>query len=260
MIATADPNRHLYYNADMNWIIVPPNQKRIPVKIVAYPGESDKGPFPVPDNTPIEGWPIGGGSLAKHQRGSGGDRHMILLDPTAERFHEFFVARRTDAGWQAAQVSTFDITTNKLRPEGWTSADAAGLPILPAVIRFDELEKGMVEHAMRVTIRRTERAYVYPARHYASRDTNPLLLRMGERLRLRADFDIKGFSPHAQAVLKGLKKHGMLVADNGVNWCLSVAPDRRIKGLDELTKVKGRDFEVVIPIGPNEGPRARKSP
>ena len=111
---------------------------------------------------------------------------------------------------------------------------------------------------MRFTVRRTQRAYVYPATHYASRLTDPTLPRMGERFRLRADFDVSGFSPHAQAVLKGLKKYGMFMADNGGDWRLSVAPDKRIKGLEELRKVKGKDFEVVVPTGPNEGPRAKK--
>ncbi len=255
LIARADPNRHLYFNADMGFMIVPPHQPRVPVKIVAYPDESDPGPFPIPDNAPIEGWPIHGGDLSKYQRAKGGDRHMIVLDPTRGLVHEFFVAQRTDDGWQAAQASTFDLRSNKLRPDGWTSSDAAGLPILPAVVRYDELQRGMVDHAMRVTVRKTRRAYVYPATHFASRDNDPDLMRMGERLRLRADFDISGFSPHAQAVLKGLKKHGMIVADNGVNWCLSVTPDTRIKGLDDLTRVKGRDFEVIVTTGANEGPR-----
>ena len=260
MIATAQPNRHLYFNSDMGFVIVPPNQPRVDVKVVAYPDESDPGPFPIPDNAPIEGWPLTGGLLATYQRAVGGDRHLIVLEPGRGRLYEFFNARRTDSGWQAAQASTFDVTTNALRPQGWTSADAAGLPILPAVIRYDELQRGMVEHAMRVTVRRTRRAYIYPATHFASRDSNPQLLRMGERLRLRRDFDESGFPSHARAVLKGLKKYGMLVADNGVNWCLSVAPDRRIRGLESLKRVKGRDFEVIIPTGPESGPRgARQS-
>ena len=129
--------------------------------------------------------------------------------------------------------------------------------MFPAVIRYDELERGMVEHAMRFTVRRTRRAYVYPATHYASKLTDPNLPRMGERFRLRQDYDVSKFSPHAQAILKGLQKYGMYVADNGGDWRLSIAPDRRIKGLDDLRKLKGSDFEVVQPTGPNEGPRAR---
>ena len=160
--------------------------------------------------------------------------------------YEFYQARKTDAGWQAAQASTFDMKTNRLRPDGWTSTDAAGLPIFPAVVRYDELKRGMVEHAMRVTVVRTRRAYVAPATHFASSQTNPNLPRMGERIRLRQDFDISSFSPPVQAILKGLKKYGMFVADNGQDWAISVAPDERIPVLhEELRRIKGSDFEVV---------------
>ena len=135
-----------------------------------------------------------------------------------------------------------------MRPEEWTSSDAAGLPVFPAVVRYDELQRGLVEHAMRVTVVKTRRAYVYPARHFASRLTDENLPRMGERLRLRKDFDVSGFSPEVQAILKGLKKYGMFVADNGIDWAISVAPDSRIKNLhEELRKIKGSDFEVVEP-------------
>ncbi|UCG58900.1 MAG: hypothetical protein JSU70_05175, partial [Phycisphaerales bacterium] len=137
---------------------------------------------------------------------------------------------------------------NKLRPAGWTSADAAGLPIFPAVVRCDELKRGIVEHAMRVTVRKTRRAYVAPATHFASPHENKDYPRMGERLRLRQDYDISGFSPPVQAILKGLKKYGMFVADNGIEWAISVAPDPRIPNLhEELRRVKGSAFEVVVP-------------
>jgi hypothetical protein len=169
--------------------------------------------------------------------------------------YEFWQGRKTGDGWQASCAATFDLKTNALRPAGWTSADAAGLPIFPAVIRFDECERGQVRHAMRFTVQRTRRAHVYPATHYASRLTDAVLPRMGERFRLRPDFNVSGFSPHVQAILKGLKIYGMFVADNGGDWRLSVAPDSRIKGLDELRKLKGSDFEVVVTTGPNEGPR-----
>lgn len=256
VIANMEPNRHLYFNADMGFIIVPPNQKKVEVKIVDYPGESDKGPYPVPDETPIEGWPLNGPKeLAKIQRDGDGDRHAIIVDPVNFKLYEFFVMRRTDGGWTAAQASIFDLSTNKLRPDGWTSSDAAGLPIFPSIVRFDEVERGMVEHAMRFTARKTRRAYIYPATHFASRSNDDSLPRMGERFRLRADFDISTFPPHAQAVLKGLKKYGMILADNGVNWAISVAPDSRIKGLESLNRVKGRDFEMIVTTGPSEGPR-----
>jgi hypothetical protein len=273
-------NQPLGFNLDMNFVIVPANQPRVPVRVLLYPEESDPGPFPIPDNAPIENWPLRhnedaralpkpGTTLAQFQREGSGDRHVIVIDPSNGRLHEFWQARRTDEGWQASQASTFDLTSNVLRPERWTSADAAGLPIFPAVVRYDEVARGLVRHAMRVTVRRTRRAYIYPARHFAvgtglgtrsTRDpspSDPALPRMGERLRLRRDFNVSGFPPHAQAILRGLQTYGMLVADNGANWLLSIAPDRRIQGLDSLSRVKGSDFEVVIPTGPDEGPRKR---
>lgn len=257
IIASIGSGKFLWYNLDMGFVLVPPDQKRVPIRITAYPDESDKGPLPIPDNAPIEGWPIHGGPLGELQRHGKGDRHVLVVDPTNRMLYELFAARRAAVGWEAAQVSVFDLKTNRLRPDGWTSADAAGLPIFPAVARYDECERGLVEHPLRVTVRRTRRAYVYPAAHYASRHRNPNYPRMGERLRLRADFDITGFHPHVQAILKGLKKYGMFVADNGLDWRISIAPDRRIQGLDQLKRVKGRDFEVILPTGPHEGPRAR---
>jgi hypothetical protein len=248
------------YNPDMGFIIIPPDQKRVDVKIVSYPGESDKGPFPVPANIPIEGWPV------YYQRGDpklktltlddvqrdklneNGDRHAVVLDPTSRMLYEFYQLKKVGAGWQAAQSSIFDLKSNKLRPDGWTSTDAAGLPLFPVVVRYDELKRGMVEHAMRVTFVKTRRAYVHPATHYASKLTDADLPRMGERFRLRKDFDIKGFSPEVQAILKGLQKYGMMNADNGIDWAISVTPDPRIPNMhEELRKVKGGDFEVVTP-------------
>jgi hypothetical protein len=251
-------------NTDMGFILVPPDQARVDVKVVEYPDESDPGPFPIPDNIPIEGWP------AWHQRESStpptletvqrrpakyeGDRHAIVVDPVHMRLYEFFTFGRTETGWAAGQASIFDLKTGKTRPEGWTSADAAGLPIFPTVVRFDDLERGIVNHAMRVTVRKSRRAFVHPATHFASRLNDENLPRMGERLRLRADFDVSKFSPPVQAILKGLKKYGMLVADNGIEWAISITPDPRIPELHaELRKVKGSDFEVVV--APAEGRR-----
>jgi len=207
----------------------------------------------VPDNLPIEGWPVAypGQALADVQadvHNRGGDRHGIVVDPVNRMLYEFFALKRTATGWQAAQASLFDLKTNKLRPAGWTSADAAGLPIFPAVVRYDELKRGEINHALRVTVRRTRRAYVAPATHYASRLTDENLPRMGERLRLRQDFDVTQFSPAVRTILTALQRYGMLVADNGIEWAISVAPDERIPVLhEELRRVKGRDFEVVIP-------------
>ena len=258
MIAGIGADKRLAYNLDMSFIIIPANQQKVALKIVHFARESDKGPFPIPDNAPLEDWPVNGKELRSYQREKAeGDRHLILVDPHNQRLHEFWQARLTDAGWEASCAATFDLSSNKLRPDGWTSSDAAGLPIFPAVIRFDECERGLVEHAMRFTVKRSRRAYVYPATHFASRSTDPNLPRMGERFRLRADFDVSKFSPHVRAILRGLKKYGMFVADNGGDWRLSVAPDARIKGLDELRKLRGSDFEVIVTTSPNEGPRKK---
>jgi hypothetical protein len=256
LVDTIGADKHLGYNLDMNFVIVPPDQARVSVKLLEYPDQSDPGPYPVPDNAPIENWPLQhnedtkavarpGQSLEDIQRNGTGDRHLIVVDPVNGKLFEFWQARRTDEGWQASNEATFDLKTGALRPERWTSSDAAGLPIFPATVRFDECERGMVSHAMRFTVRRTRRAYVLPATHWASSSRDKSHPRMGERFRLRRDFDVSGFPPHAQAILKGLKKYGMFVADNGGDWLMSIAPDRRLKGLETLSRVKGSDLEVV---------------
>jgi hypothetical protein len=251
IIASIGPRKPLRYNPDMGFVLVPPDQKKVAVKLVSYPDESDKGPYPVPDNTPIEGWPVHykGLTLDQAQRKKEeGDRHAIVVDPVNRMLYEFYQMRKTDGGWVAAQASIFDLKSNKLRPDGWTSSDAAGLPVYPSVVRYDELQRGVVEHALRVTVVRTRRAYVYPATHYASRLTDESLPRMGERIRLRRDYDTSGFSREVQTILKALKRYGMFVADNGIDWAISVAPDPRIKNLhQELRRVSGSDFEVVTP-------------
>jgi hypothetical protein len=255
IVGTIGPEKPFRYNADMGFVLVPPTQPKVDVKIVGYPGESDKGPFPVPDNVPIEGWPVGYKdkkvTLDDVQRNvlkEEGDRHALVVDPTNRMLYEFYQLRKAAGGWEATQSSVFDLKSNKLRPDGWTSSDAAGLPVFPAVVRYDELKRGAVEHALRVTARKTRRAYVYPATHFASRLEDETLPRMGERLRLRKDFDVSGFSPEVRAILVALKRYGMFVADNGIEWAVSVAPDPRIPVMnDEFRKVKGSDFEVVAP-------------
>jgi hypothetical protein len=258
IIASIGEQKPMRYNPDMGFVLVPPEQPRVEVKVAEYAGESDKGPFPVPDNTPIEGWPSnyqhGSGKappLADIQRDvlkEGGDRHASVVDPVNRMLYEFYAMKKTDHGWQAAQCSIFDLKSNQLRPDGWTSTDAAGLPLFPATVRYDEIQRGLVEHAMRVTVVKTRRAYVAPATHYASPHEDENLPRMGERIRLKEDFDISSFSPPVQAILKGLKKYGMFVADNGIDWAISVAPDPRIPVLhDEFRKIKGSAFEVVVP-------------
>lgn len=257
IIASIGDKKPLRYNTDMGFIIVPPDQPKVNLKVVDYPTESDPGPYPLPANLPIEGWPVGyqrnpktkNFTLEEVQRDKlkdGGDRHAIIVDPTAGKLYEFFVAKKTDGGWSAAQASIFDLKSNKLRPDGWTSADAAGLPIFPATVRYDELQRGMVEHAMRVTVVKSRRAYVAPATHYASPHKDVNLPRMGERIRLKKDVDVSKFSPPVQAILKGLQKYGMFVADNGIDWAISVTPDERIPVLhDELRRIQGAMFEVV---------------
>jgi len=259
IIDTIGRSLRFRWNHDMSFILVPPNQPRVPIEI-EYKNESDPGPFPVPPEAPLEGWPLQGGPLEKAQREGGGDRHVIVLDPTAMTLYELFYTFRKDSGWKAGSTAVFDLRSNKLRPDGWTSADAAGLPIFPAVVPYDEVARGMVEHALRVTFRKTRRAYVYPGTHYASSLKDPYLPRMGERFRLKKTFDISPFPPHIQAILKALKKYGMITADNGIEWAVSIAPDSRIQGLETLDHkaVKGNDFEVVVPTGPDEGPRAQR--
>ena len=250
IIASIGAQKKLRCNYDMSYVLVPPNQKKIDVRLGAAAAESDKGPYPVPDNTPIEGYPLGykGLTLDEVQRKDEGDldRHALVVDPVNRMLYEFYQMRKTDQGWTASGAAIFDLKSNKLRPDGWTSADAAGLPIFPATVRYDEIQRGLVEHAMRMGVHKTRRAYVSPATHYASRDTDKNLPRMGERLRLKKDFDISGFSPAARSILKGLKKYGVFVADNGLDWTLSVAPDSRIPLLhEELGRIKGAAFEVV---------------
>jgi hypothetical protein len=256
MIASIGPDKPLQYNLDMGFVIVPPDQQRVDVKVLDYASESDPGPFPIPDNAPIENWPLTrnenlkalprpGQTLEQFQREAEGDRHVLVVDPVSGKLYEFYGTKRTDDGWQALQASTWDLRTGALRPERWTSADAAGLPIFPAVVRYDECARGMVDHAMRFTVRKTRRAFILPATHWASQSHDPAHPRMGERFRLRKDFDVAGFPPHVQAILKGLKKHGMFMADNGSDWWMSIAPDRRLEGLETLHRVKGSDFEVV---------------
>jgi hypothetical protein len=202
MIASIGADKSLGYNLDMGFVIVPPGQKRVPVKLLDYPNESDPGPYPVPDDAPIENWPLQrnedtkalprpGQTLASLQRNGTGDRHVIVVDPVNGKLYEFWQARRTDEGWQASNEATFDLKTGALRPERWTSSDAAGLPIFPAVVRYDECARGLVAHAMRFTVRRTRRAYVLPATHWASPHRDKALPRMGERFRPQGPEDLR---------------------------------------------------------------------
>jgi len=197
-----------------------------------YADESDPGPYPIPAKVKIEG---------------GSDRHALLLDSSTCRLYELYALQRTGSGWHAGSGAIWSLRSNKLRPAGWTSADAAGLPILPGLARYDEVARGRIDHALRFTVEHTRRAYVYPARHYASDSTDPSLPPMGLRVRLRADYPIAGFPRQARIVLHALKIYGMILADNGSNWYISGAPDSRWSNddLHTLGRVPGSAFQVV---------------
>jgi hypothetical protein len=199
-----------------------------------YADESDKGPYPIPRGVHVE---------------SGSDRHALLVDKDACRLYELYALEHTAHGWHAGSGATWNLSSNRLRPAGWTSADAAGLPIFPGLARYDEVGRGVIDHALRFTAARTRRAYVYPARHYASTLTDPDLPPMGLRVRLKASVDLSGFPRQARIVLTALKRFGMLLADNGSSWYVTGAPDARWNNNDlhTLGRVKGSDFEVVGP-------------
>jgi hypothetical protein len=217
------------------YVVVPGNQPKVPVKFF-YADESDPGPYPIPPNAPIEGGPKGTG-----------DRHILVLDRDNWMLYELFDAHPLGKGWKAGGGAIFNLKSNKLRPQGWTSADAAGLPILPGLVRYEEVQAGAIRHALRFTVEKTRRAYVYPATHFASPHKDPNLPPMGMRVRLRANFDMTGYPPECKVILTALQRYGMMLADNGGNWFVCGAPDPRWSddNLHELKKVKGRDFEVV---------------
>jgi hypothetical protein len=201
-----------------------------------YSDESDHVGYPIPRNVHIEGG-----------RGSTGDRHAILVDKSACRLYELYALHPSGDGWKAGSGATWNLRSNAVRPAGWTSADAAGLPIFPGLARYDEVARGVIDHALRFTVAHTRREYLYPARHYASSSDDPSLPPMGLRVRLKASVDISGFPRQARIVLQALKTYGMIVADNGSNWYISGAPDPRWNNddLHTLGRVTGADFEVV---------------
>jgi hypothetical protein len=177
----------------------------------------------------------------------GGDRHAILVDRDACRLYELYALERTGGRWHAGSGAIWSLRSNRLRPQGWTSADAAGLPILPGLVRYDEVARGRIDHALRFTVEETRRAYVYPARHHASDDTDPSLPPMGLRVRLKAGYAIADFPAQARVVLRALKRYGMILADNGSDWFVTGVPDPRWSNDDlrELARVPGSAFEVV---------------
>jgi hypothetical protein len=217
--------------------VVGRTQRRSAVRF-DYADESDRGPYPIPRTVRIEGG-----------RRSDGDRHALIVDRDGCRLFELFALypRSGRPPWRAGSGAIWSLRSNRLRPRGWTSADAAGLPILPGLVRYDEVRRGVIDHALRFTVSRTRRAYVFPARHYASDLTDPDLPPMGLRFRLRATFPVRNFPPQARVILRALKRYGMIVADNGSNWFISGAPDPRWDNdqLHSLHRVRGSDFVVV---------------
>ena len=228
------------------YVVVGGSQPKVAITFTDYGDESDPGPYPVPANAPIEGAQADGSAF-------GGDRHVLVIDRDANRLYEMGNAYpQSNGSWRASGGAVFNLDSNTVRPggqPGWTSADAAGLPIFPGLVRYDEASSGAIRHALRFTVSSTRRAYVPPATHWASSNTSANLPPMGMRVRLKASFVIPSdFSTETRAILQAMKTYGMLVSDNGSNWYVSGAPDARWnneKLVSELGSVKGGSFEVV---------------
>lgn len=236
------------------FVTVPGDQPKVPIDF-QWADESDPGPYPIPANVPIEG-----GAQSR------GDRHILVLDRSHCVLYEVYHAfPRPDGGWDAGSGAIFNLTSNVLRPETWTSADAAGLPILPGLVRYDELAAGEIAHAIRFTVPETRHAHVWPARHDASDLADAKYPPMGQHFRLRADFDLASYSPQIRVILRAFQRYGVILADNGSPWYISGAPDERWDNdlLRELKRVRGRDFEAVdvasLMVDPDSG-QARARP
>jgi hypothetical protein len=230
------------YGAGIPFVVVGAGQAKACVKF-DEPSESDPGPYPIPPNAPIEGGPS-----------SSGDRHILVIDKDACKLYETFASswNAAQSCWSCYSGAVFDLKSNALRKDCWTSADAAGLPIFPGLVRYEEaVTAGEIRHAIRVTFAKTRQAFLHPATHYASSNTSASLPAMGQRLRLKASYDISKFTGAAKVILTALKKYGMLVADNGSSWYISGAPHASWDddNLNALKQVPGTAFEVVKPGG-----------
>jgi hypothetical protein len=262
---------------EMNYVLVPDSQPRVQIPFLDYPDESDldggvnpNGSYPIPSNQPIESWPKGTGNLTLQQwqqdvNNSGGDRHGIMVAPAAGSIWETWQMKLTQSGWQASNGAKFNLNSNALRPAGWTSGDAAGLSMFVATVRYDECQRGMVEHALRLVVKRTRKEYIYPATHYASSiaATSTNYPAMGQRLRLKANFVVpSSWTIEEKAVLLAMKKYGAIVADNGNFFSVSVCPDDRFSSnaFSHLSSIDINNFEVVETTGPSEGPRSAGAP
>jgi hypothetical protein len=240
-VASIGPSLHLHADFGTNpgygipYVVVKPGQARVPIHFSEYGGESDPGPYPIPASAPVEG------------AGEEGDRHVLALQQGSCKLYELYAARRLGGGWEAGSGAVFNLRSNALRPEGWTSADAAGLPIFPLLARYPEVHHGRIDHALRVTVPRTQAGYIHPATHLASSSSDPNLPPMGLRLRLKAGFSLSGYRGQALVILRALKRYGLIVADNGSSWYITGAPDSRWndEDLDQLKTVPGSAFEAV---------------
>ncbi|HEX4467426.1 MAG TPA: hypothetical protein VH025_09585 [Solirubrobacteraceae bacterium] len=240
-IASIGTSGHLHPDFGTNpsygipYRVVPATQPRVPIHFTEYGSESDRGPYPIPTGAPVEG------------AGAEGDRHVLVLQRGSCRDFELYGAAPSGAGWDAGAGAVFNLRSNALRPNGWTSADAAGLPILPLLVRWPEVHAGKIEHALRVTVSSTQRGYIHPATHDASSSSDPALPPMGLRLRLSASYSLAGFHGESLVVLRALKRYGAIVADNGSSWYLTGAPDPRWNDddLEQLKRVPGSAFEAV---------------
>lgn len=230
------------------FVVVPADQPLVEIVFTAYGDESDEGPYPVPPDAPVEGGPD-----------ASGDRHVIVLQQGSCHLYELYRAFPVGDAWEADSGAVYDLSSHELRPAGWTSADAAGLPILPGLVRYDEVASGEIRHAIRMTAPETQRAYVWPARHYASEITDLSYPPMGQRFRLRSDFPVHEYSPDVQVILRAMQRYGLILADNGSPWYMSGAPDERWDNemLGELKQLRGSDFEAVevdsLQLSPDSG-------
>jgi hypothetical protein len=230
------------------YVVVNADQPKIGVTFTAYGDESDPGPYPIPLNAPIEGTEFADSTA---------DRHVLCVDTSGKILYELFNSFPQATFWEAGCGAVFNLTSNAQRQDGWTSADAAGLPIFPGLVRYEEVViKKEIPHAIRVTFSSTYAKYIYPATHLTNTSSDPNRPYMGLRFRLKAGFDISGYTEDCQVILRAMKKYGLIVADNGSNWYFSGAPDERWNddNLNLLKQVKGSEFEVVLTVDENGEP------
>jgi hypothetical protein len=221
------------------YTVVGGGQRKLPINYTAYGDESDPGPFPIPKGAPVEGG-----------NGSDGDRHVLVVDRSSCTLYELYRAFFKGGGgahWNADSGTRWDLGSSARRLDSWTSADAAGLPIFPGLVRYEEVAAGQLEHAIRVTFDSTRNAWVHPASHCAGDTSDPNAPSMGTRLRLKAGYGLGSFSGGAKAIVEAMKRYGLIVADNGSNWYFSGSSDRRWddENLDQLKRIPGSAFQVV---------------